>query len=547
MAIGCLIVAWGGYHHRIESMVCPISIQDTPAPPASSPIFPGIVEAAPDGVIVIDDSRRVVFVNAAAERIFGYGREAIVGQPVRVLLPELSDDPRPIGFSSATEASAPAPVSGESLAVEQEFTGRHSDGCSIGLTLRLSHLTAEDGRFDVAVVRDITEHKRRQESLSRSEHLVGVGMIAASVAHEINTPLAHIITNLSHVLDTVQLEDASRDAIVDALYGAHRVAQIVRELNCLSQGRVESIRAVDVPRLVARMVRVARNAVAFRADLEVHTEAVAAARADETRLGQVVLNLLINAAQAVEQAAEQPPGRRPRRVVVQVGETVDGSAVLIRVSDTGGGIPPHQLAKVFEPFFTTKDVGTGTGLGLWLCRSYMDAMGGSVEVESTSAQGTTFAITVPTAEAGRQTLSSVNSELLDATERCPLRILAIDDDPVMRRGLRRLLERHHEVVTAGGGDEALQLMRRSTFDLVLCDVMMPQLLGPDVKARLVEQGNANAARFVYLTGGIFTDTARAAFDRAPAPCMSKPFAPAELMRVIAHVSAGGAVSELVID
>jgi CheY-like chemotaxis protein len=232
---------------------------------------------------------------------------------------------------------------------------------------------------------------------------------------------------------------------------------------------------------------------------------------NEGRLGQVILNLLINAAHAIEVGAveENTVTVRARRA---------GAEVIIEIIDTGSGIDPAILPRLFDPFFTTKPVGVGTGLGLAICRSIVRAHGGNISVESVLGEGSTFRVTLPAAEQKRR--PSVRSER--SLEVAGLRILLVDDEPALLRAMTRLL-RAHEVTTAVNGRQALDILRaESSFDLVMTDLMMPDVTGIELYETISAEQPHLSSRFVFLTGGAFTARAREFLTKVPNPRLEKP-------------------------
>jgi signal transduction histidine kinase len=258
---------------------------------------------------------------------------------------------------------------------------------------------------------DVTEHHHLREQLVLSERMASLGTLAAGTAHEINNPLSFITANLAFVeeelhvaLDlalageTAELEPVRRelaDALAEARDGAERVRVIVRDLRAFSRGD-DGVRApVDVAHVVRGAARIAHREIEERARLAVDVEGVPPVLGNAAPLGQVVLNLLVNAAQAIGPGA-------PDRNEVRIAARADGDArVALTVSDTGCGIPPSVLPRIFDPFFTTKAPGEGTGLGLAICHALVAGMGGEIRVESEPGRGATFTVVLRRAPAGQ--------------------------------------------------------------------------------------------------------------------------------------------------
>jgi CheY-like chemotaxis protein len=236
----------------------------------------------------------------------------------------------------------------------------------------------------------------------------------------------------------------------------------------------------------------------------------------------VFLNLLINAAHAIPEGAAD---RHRIRVATSTGE--DGGAV-IEIEDTGEGIAAARLERIFDPFFTTKPIGVGTGLGLSICRNLVRAMGGEIEVESVPERGSLFRVRLPAAAGEDRPAPS----LTPAAPSRRGRILAVDDEPLVANAIRRALAREYEVVTETSPRAALDLAARGSFDVVICDLMMPEMTGMDFFSELSAVAPDLSERVLFLSGGAFTPAARAFLERARNPCMEKPFDTEQLRAMV---------------
>ncbi len=243
----------------------------------------------------------------------------------------------------------------------------------------------------VGTIFDITDQKLAQEQLMLTDRLASVGMLAAGVAHEINNPLSYLMGALDWLAEQVVSAEVAK-AIEEARDGAQRVRQVVRDLRLISGAREERRARVELPPIVEASARLAAKEVESRARLVLDFGAAPAVMADESRLGQVVLNLLVNSAHAI------PEGRAgDHEVRVVVGTHASGRAS-IEVRDTGSGISPEVAARIFEPFFTTKARGVGTGLGLAICREIVVGLGGEITAEPRPGGGTIMRILLPPAQ-----------------------------------------------------------------------------------------------------------------------------------------------------
>jgi signal transduction histidine kinase len=231
---------------------------------------------------------------------------------------------------------------------------------------------------------DVTAINRMQAQLLHSDRLAALGTLAAGVGHEINNPLSYVVSNLETLLEELP-DGVDRQLLADALEGASRIAEIVRSLRTFTRPDTGEARATDVQPSIEAALRMAENAIRFRAKLTRVLSPVPQIRANAGELAQVCLNLLINAAQAID---EGDPDNN--EITVATFTAADG-AVTIAITDTGSGIPADNLRRIFDPFFTTKAVGTGSGLGLSICHGIVRKLGGEILVESVEGVGSTFA------------------------------------------------------------------------------------------------------------------------------------------------------------
>ncbi|HXU80885.1 MAG TPA: response regulator [Polyangia bacterium] len=410
---------------------------------------------------------------------------------------------------------------GEEVAVEAMRVGVH-DYLLKGMLTRL--MPAIERELREAALR--AEQRKMQEQLLISDRMASVGTLAAGVAHEINNPLAALIANLEFSLEEVdKLETGhARSAEIkaplqEAAEAADRVRMIVRDLKVFSRSGDEERRGpVDLKQVLESSLRMAWNEIRHRARLERDYGEIPPAWGNESRLGQVFLNLLINSAQAL------PEGRSETNEIRVVTRAHDNK-VVVEVRDTGTGIPPEVLPKIFDPFFTTKPAGVGTGLGLAICHKIVTGLGGTIEADSKPGAGTVFKVTLPTRPTNpERSTTSTSLPAVAPAQRGRGKVLVIDDEPMINSILKRMLGKDHEVECAGSVREALDRMKKGErFDLIMCDLMMPEMTGMDLHAELQRTDPALAERLVFMTGGAFTPAAREFLDRVPNARVEKPF------------------------
>ena len=425
---------------------------------------------------------------------------------------------------------------GEDTAVEAMRAGAN-DFMPKGALARL--LPAIDRELREARVR--AERKKMREQLMISERMASVGMLSASVAHEINNPLAVIVANLEFALqrfealgveqsavatsgDGAGLREA-RQSLREAHEAAERVAHIVRDLKVFSRASSdEQEGAVDIERVVESALRMASNEIRHRANIVRHYVKVPPIHGNEARLGQVFLNLIVNAAQAI------PEGRAAENRIglsIHMGEN---DRVVVEISDTGSGIPPQVVARIFDPFFTTKAAGVGTGLGLAICQRIVLRYGGDIAVDSRPGHGTTFRVSLRRA---RTALPSADAIPAEQRAKRKGRILVVDDEPMLCSAVERILSVEHDVTVVQSARRALEILKDDPhFDVILSDLMMPQMTGIELHAALTKIAPELAAKMIFMTGGAFSPSASAFLESASNPTIDKPFKPAALRRVV---------------
>jgi signal transduction histidine kinase len=398
------------------------------------------------------------------------------------------------------------------------------DGDRVG-EMRVTEFEWFGERAFLAAIRDVTNQRNMEMQLLTSDRLVSLGTLAAGVAHEINNPLAAVLANVDLALrDAAALSEPSpvhpelMSELRDARDAAERIRHIVRDLKVFSRTEEDARTAVDVRRILDSVARMAGNEIRHRARLVKEYREVPAVMANESRLSQVFLNLLVNAAQAI------PEGKAEDNEIRIVTRRGAEGRVCIDIKDTGCGIPEAARARLFTPFFTTKPVGSGTGIGLAICQRIVRAFGGELSFESRVGEGTCFTVGLPGAETEAEAEERPGPPPSAPQLRRRGRVLVVDDDPMIIQSIRRVLSGQHELVCHDRAESALGLLRAGQrFDVILCDLMMPEVTGMEFCGRLVELDPVQAERVVLMTGGAFTTQAREFLDASPYQRVEKPF------------------------
>jgi signal transduction histidine kinase len=383
------------------------------------------------------------------------------------------------------------------------------------------------------------ERKRLAARAVELERIRALGLLVAGVAHEINNPLTYVLGNLelasSRQRQLLSSPDRSLNAgaklfenIESARDGAERIAFIVRLLSTFVRGSSDETQEIDVLRALDAAARLAMQHIRTRARLKLELSSLPPVRANEARLAQVFLNLLINAAQAI-------PDGTPDQNEIRVRASQEGERIVITVKDTGCGIAPELTSRIFEAFYTTKPADQGTGLGLSISRDVVVSFGGTIAVESELGKGATFRIELPIAGA-QQALPTgpVPTTLLPASGGCEgQRILVLDDEPLIGDFLVGALEGNHVDVTVDG-TEALKRANDDSYDLVLCDLRMPRMSGIEFYNELSRRRPDLVSAFVLMTGAAVDEELSRFLAAHKVPVLRKPFDMGELKQVVAR-------------
>jgi two-component system NtrC family sensor kinase len=411
----------------------------------------------------------------------------------------------------------------------------------------------------VVVERVLAENNDRIAARQdETQRLASLGRLAANVGHEINNPLAFVMLYLRQSLDELRSSIRSMgvgqalpeadvvsvkaglvnitDMLQECEIGGERIRATVATLQQLSHRPIAECGPLDVRMLIEESSAMAANQIRHRAHFTKRIGHDGLVRGNRAALGQVFLNLLINAAQSI------PEGDAEHNNIQILTKNVIGAVgheVMIEVSDSGLGMSPEVIARIFEPYFTTKPLGEGTGLGLSISRQTIADHGGRVTVESEVGKGTVFRIFLPVDSSLVVSRSVPTSVTVTAIVRRG-RILVVDDEPLIGRVIGTALKSEHDIVAVSHAADALALLEQGhEFDVVLCDLVMPDISGPEFYAKVKASWPALAARLVFMTGGAFTPRTVEFMKCVPTSVLCKPFALDELRRVVRdHVQTG---------
>lgn len=489
--------------------------------------FSTTLRAIADGVVACDTKQRVTFMNRAAERMLGYLEAKALGLTMSEVLGSGAEPVEPVVLALASGVSAP-------LSLESE---RGANGTALALEGTVAPIMHSERVLGaVLVLHDVTEQRRHDEQLALTDRLSSLGTLVASVAHEINNPLAYTLGNLGLAgseLERIKRQSSDPSLITvldrvirslrDAEDGAGRVANTVKELRAFGRMEERSKRPVDPRACVDWAIRLTSNQLLHQARLLTSMREVPNVLANELKLSQVVVNLLTNAVQALT-------GEREENEVRVSTWTDETGAAVIEVEDNGRGMSEEVRLSVFDPFFTTKAPGYGTGLGLSICRTIVAGFGGQISLESAPGKGSRFRVSLPAcaeqpgASDDAPASTPTPTRLSTPPPRATPRVLVIDDEPMIRTLVTRVLSGNFQVTSAEGVRAALaELNATQAFDAILCDLMMPGESGMDFFGVVRRLYPDLIGRVAFITGGAVTPDTSKFLETAARPVLNKPF------------------------
>ncbi len=520
-----------------------------------------VMDTVPVAILLADADQRIVQVNRGAELLFG-STDFLCKKPLScgevISCVHRNDSPDGCGHG---EACASCDLYS---AIKEGLAGKKVDSLETEIRLESEKKTIRRRVFlsiapfpfvdqpgVIVAAKDITEIRELHAKIAQADRLSSMGMLAAGVAHEIKNPLSYSLYNMEsltqelpalasglikvHSLinkpDTLTQEETESlaelitpvklDDILsrfrDALSGMKRIHDISRSLGTFSRVERDTFIHVNLVDVIETAINMAYNEIKYRARLVKEYKKVPMVSASEGRLSQVFLNLIINATHAIEEGDVE-------NNEIRVRTWSDENYVYAEVKDTGSGIDRKSREKLFEPFYSTKDIGKGSGLGLTISKSIIESYGGAISVDSEKGKGTSFIVQLPVAEKQVEIARTPQPSQTDEhVEHVKGRILIVDDEARIRSSMKRML-RKHETVEAESGAEAIRLLKEDReFDLILCDMMMPNMSGMDLHKWLVENFPELAKQLIFITGGAFTPRARDYLSSVDNLRLEKPF------------------------
>jgi PAS domain S-box-containing protein len=490
-----------------------------------------LVRASPVAIIALDRENTVTFWSPSAERMFGWREQEVVGHPFP-LLPARTD--------AETRGYLELLQGGQSV-YDVETRRVRKDGALLDVSLSAAPLRDQGGEVlgVIVVYSDITERKSLEQQLQQAQKMEAVGRLAGGIAHDFN----NLITAISGFAELAEADldetDSRRADLREVRKAAERAAVLTRQLLAFSRRQVLQREVLDLNAVVTDIETMLRHLVGRKIELVVvPNPAIGRVRADPSQIQQVLVNLTINAKDAM------PDGGRLLIELAEVDldeayalrhlDVAAGRYIRLAVTDTGHGMSPEVQARLFEPFFTTKERGKGTGLGLSTCYGIVKQSGGSIEVYSEPGEGTSFKIYLPRVEAPAAVAPAPAAEVTRPLARGGETILVVEDQDGVRELTHRMLSgAGYRTLLAASGEEALRLFETDPrgVHLLLSDVMLPGISGPEL-AEVLRRSRPDL-KIIYMSG--YTEHAamlQRMFESRAATFVEKPFTSATLLQRI---------------
>jgi PAS domain S-box-containing protein len=505
-------------------------------------------EGIGDAVIAVDGDRRITFLNSMAIELLGVPEEVAVARKVELVLGVDATHP----ISKRLEAALEKEQS--SLAPITVALGASTLRVTVA---RLNNSQREDSALIIARdISDLVAAEAERASLNAQLHAAdkmrSLGQMTAGLSHEINNPLAALLPGLeilrarfevlSAAATAAAVNEPPSDALIKALddipdllsetlAAGRQIKSVVGEMRFFAHPGSSKGERAQLDHLLNDALSLVSREVRYKARLDREFDYTPELVVDRAVLSQAVLNILINASQAIE-------GGTPEDSWIRIKTYRREGGVAVEISNSGPAVPDEAIGKVFDPFFTTKDPGAGVGLGLSIAYETVARHGGYIEL--VKGMPTTFRIWLPLDTGKVLDSLPVGSLPVEGSshpiETTPARVLIVDDERLVRNGFRRVLAQHYEVSLASGGTHALGMIRDNEYDVILCDLLMPEVTGMDLYQRVMRSNPEAAVRFVFLTGGTACAEARDFLQSVKNVRAFKPLDNSELIRLVENAA-----------
>ena len=508
---------------------------------ASEERFRSVTQSANDAIISADNRGIILSWNKGAKVIFGYEEEEVRGKPLTLLMPERYREAHLQGVKRV-QATGESRVIGTTV----ELDGLKKDGSEFPLELSLATWRTMGETFYSAIVRDITERKRAEVALQKTEaqlrqaqKVESIGQLAGGIAHDFNNLLTVINSYSDMLLSEIEYHNPLHHGLAEIKEAGYRAATLTHQLLAFSRQQVLKPKVLDLNAVVENIMKLLRRLIGENINLSIcPAPNLGRVKADRGQIEQVIMNLTVNARDAMPQGGQLTIETTNIELADTVsrnqGSMLSGSYVMLTVNDTGCGMDAHTQARVFEPFFTTKEPGRGTGLGLSTAYGIVKQSGGYIDFSSEVGKGSMFRIYLPQVEDEVEPSEPAHAcpEVLRGTET----ILLVEDDETIRAVGQTILQRHgYTILKAGDAKEALHLAgkHQGPIHLLFTDVVMPGLSGPELAECL--RSIRPDTKVLYTSG--YTDKVRTQHNLMGLSnaFLQKPFTPESLTRKVRAV------------
>jgi PAS domain S-box-containing protein len=542
-----------------DGMIATAAIRDVSDAVRAQRRFVQFLEFAPDAIVGVNPRGQIELVNAQTEALFGYGRHELVGQDIEMLVPERFRAKHPSHRDEYFADPRTRPM-GAGL----DLFGRRRDGSEFPAEISLSSIDSQDGLLGIAAIRDVTErleaereHKlleaelerarrdqaRRErtaleEQLNQMRRLDSVGQLAGGIAHDFNNLLGVILNSAAFVAEDLDDDSPIHEDVEEIRRSAQRAAALTRQLLIFSRRDVVHPQSLDLNDVVSELEKLLRRVLGEHLLLETRFEpGLWRVMADPGQVEQVLVNLAVNARDAMSGGGrliiETANVELDDEYAEMYPPAVPGPHVRLVVSDTGVGMNPDVAGRAFQPFFTTKPKGEGTGLGLATVYGIVTDGGGNIQIYSEPGLGTTIKVQLPATTAPATTSMQCAQPVPPAHGET---ILVVEDEDSVRRVTHRILTKAgYEVLIAADGEEALDICARpdASIDVLLTDVIMPGMLGPELARRAAEL--RPDLPVVFMSGYSDQLMEHKTVAGKEIPLVEKPFTSATLLRGVGGV------------
>lgn len=497
-----------------------------PSSPLTSAVLDRLFESIQEGLYIGTlelDTDTTIVANPHLKLMFGHPPEADA-EAVRPFEPERFVDPH-------ARAAFIERLRRDGSVADYLLRLRRADDSLFWIEVT-AHLDSSNGEPQhlLALLRDVSERRKLEEQgrniyqqVLQSEKMAVLGQTVSGVAHELNNPLATILT-WSERLSSRSLDDVAKRGIQTILSESERAAKIVRKLLTFSRKRHTTRGLIELNQIVREtlLLRAYDQRVSNIRTVEALADGLPTVFADPHQIKQVLLNLLVNA----EQAMLSENGRGT--MTIRTWHDADQESVVLEVNDNGPGVPDQVQAKIFEPFFTTKSVGQGTGLGLTVAYAIVQEHGGRIRIASKKGKGASFFVEFPlTTTVSQKVARPTKSE--DSTGKGARVLVAEDESALSTAVSEALMDAGFQVDCARDGQEALDRIKAKTYDLLICDLKMPRMDGPTLHRLLTQIKPALAHRTIFVTGDVAETENERFLEESGCPWLAKPFRLADLL------------------